>query len=200
MSTKTTFKRVALVAVAALGFGMLSVVPSSAAPITPTAVTVGTVPTAAVGVAHTTPISFTAPYAATTDTFTVVVRITSAPAGSVYAGILGNGKIAAGTTCGATAAASWNDGVCYSGSGNTTVPATIGIASSDPTNGVVSAITETITFAEIQALLTNTTRSTTGGWQTGQTKATADVSITPDVAGTYTVLVSTSLRAAAAGT
>jgi trimeric autotransporter adhesin len=31
MSTKTTFKRVALVAVAALGFGMLSVVPSSAA-------------------------------------------------------------------------------------------------------------------------------------------------------------------------
>jgi len=31
MSTKTTFKRIALVAVAALGFGMLSVVPSSAA-------------------------------------------------------------------------------------------------------------------------------------------------------------------------
>ena len=31
MSTKTTFKRIALVAVAALGFGLLSVVPSSAA-------------------------------------------------------------------------------------------------------------------------------------------------------------------------
>ena len=31
MSTKTTFKRIALVAVAALGFGMLSVVPSQAA-------------------------------------------------------------------------------------------------------------------------------------------------------------------------
>jgi hypothetical protein len=31
MSTKTTFKRVALVTVAALGFGMLSVAPSSAA-------------------------------------------------------------------------------------------------------------------------------------------------------------------------
>ena len=31
MSTKTTFKRIALVAVAAMGFGMLSVVPSSAA-------------------------------------------------------------------------------------------------------------------------------------------------------------------------
>jgi hypothetical protein len=33
MSTKTTFKRIALVAVAALGFGTLSVVPSSAAPL-----------------------------------------------------------------------------------------------------------------------------------------------------------------------
>jgi len=46
MSTKTTFKRVALVAVAALGFGMLSVVPSSAAVVvTPAgAVLTGTVP------------------------------------------------------------------------------------------------------------------------------------------------------------
>ncbi len=33
MSTKTTFKRVALVAVAALGFGVMSVAPSSAAPV-----------------------------------------------------------------------------------------------------------------------------------------------------------------------
>ena len=36
MSTKTTFKRIALVAVAALGFGMLSVAPSSAVPQTDT--------------------------------------------------------------------------------------------------------------------------------------------------------------------
>jgi hypothetical protein len=59
MSTKTTFKRIALVAVAALGFGVLSsVAPASAADIAPTAVTVGTVPTAAVGVLHKTPVSF----------------------------------------------------------------------------------------------------------------------------------------------
>ena len=44
MSTKTTFKRIALVAVAALGFGMLSVVPSQAAD-GEIEVTVGTVPT-----------------------------------------------------------------------------------------------------------------------------------------------------------
>jgi hypothetical protein len=38
MSTNTTFKRIALVAVAALGFGLLSVVPSNAANVTTTAV------------------------------------------------------------------------------------------------------------------------------------------------------------------
>jgi len=41
MSTKTTFKRVALVAVASLGFGMLSVAPSNAAAAAVTALTVG---------------------------------------------------------------------------------------------------------------------------------------------------------------
>ena len=39
MSTKTTFKRIALVAVAALGLGTLSVMPASAATVTPTATT-----------------------------------------------------------------------------------------------------------------------------------------------------------------
>jgi len=40
MSTKTTFKRIALVAVASLGFGMLSAAPSSAAPGTATAIAI----------------------------------------------------------------------------------------------------------------------------------------------------------------
>jgi trimeric autotransporter adhesin len=195
MSTKTTFKRIALVAVAALGFGVLtSVAPATAASITPTAVTVGTVPTAAVGVAHTTPVSFAAPYGNANDTFTITVRVTSAPTGSVYAGILGNGKKADGASCRVSGATTdWLAGLCYSGSGNTTVPATMAIASSATARGVVSALTSTTTFAEIQGLMTNT------GW-TDQTATTAGVSITPDVAGTYTVLVSTSNRAAAAGT
>ena len=47
MSTKTTFKRVALVAVAALGLGVMSVAPSSASVINLTATTVnGTATTA----------------------------------------------------------------------------------------------------------------------------------------------------------
>jgi hypothetical protein len=41
MSTKTTLKRIALVAVSAMGFGLLSVLPAKAAEATPTAVVVG---------------------------------------------------------------------------------------------------------------------------------------------------------------
>jgi len=47
MSTKTTFKRIALVAVASLGFGMLSVAPSSAAPGTATAIAIANTTTTA---------------------------------------------------------------------------------------------------------------------------------------------------------
>jgi hypothetical protein len=63
MSTKTTFKRVALVAVASLGFGMLSVVSASAANVEATWA-YGTLPTtnAAVGSTITVPVT----YAATT--------------------------------------------------------------------------------------------------------------------------------------
>ena len=48
MSTKTTFKRVALVAVAALGLGVLSVAPSSAAPTITTTVAYDTATSTAV--------------------------------------------------------------------------------------------------------------------------------------------------------
>ena len=50
MSTKTTFKRVALVAVASLGFGLLSVVPSNAASALGTNTATGTTSTATAGV------------------------------------------------------------------------------------------------------------------------------------------------------
>ena len=51
MSTKTTFKRVALVAVASMGFGVLTAVaPATAAPQTATSIVVGTVPAGRVGV------------------------------------------------------------------------------------------------------------------------------------------------------
>jgi hypothetical protein len=85
MSTKTTLKRIALVAVSALGFGLFTAVsPANAAVITPTAVAAGTVPTHRIGVFAETPITITHPAAAsdTADSFTVHARVISAPATS----------------------------------------------------------------------------------------------------------------------
>ena len=86
MSTKTTFKRVALVAVAALGFGMISVVPSSAATLI-TALSAGTSSPARVGVVSgATKISITSS-ATTSQTETLTAQIVSAPATSTKAAL-----------------------------------------------------------------------------------------------------------------
>ena len=90
MSTKTTFKRVALVAVAALGFGVLtSVSPASAVGANDniTAISAGTSAPARVGVSSgATTITITHPETATPGySETVTAQITSAPTGSADA-------------------------------------------------------------------------------------------------------------------
>jgi trimeric autotransporter adhesin len=83
MSTKTTFKRVALVAVAALGLGVISVAPSQAAVINLTTSAVdGTATTAKSDstTAATLRVSFTGQ--ANTDTVTITSYVSSRPAGS----------------------------------------------------------------------------------------------------------------------
>jgi hypothetical protein len=87
MSTKTTFKRVALVAVAALGFGMLSVVPSSAGAATAAQVgviTLGAPGTGRVGTAITATVKITegATPLANADNVTLRAMFVSVPAGS----------------------------------------------------------------------------------------------------------------------
>jgi hypothetical protein len=78
MSTKTTFKRIALVAVASMGFGVLtSVAPASAVAIAPTGITAGAVGPTRVGVATT--VNFTVAHAVG-DTYTVTATLTSKPA------------------------------------------------------------------------------------------------------------------------
>jgi hypothetical protein len=183
MSTKTTFKRIALVTVAALGFGVLtSVAPANAdGPIAPTAITVGTIPTSGqVGVVHTTPISIAAPYTtAGSDTFTVMVKVTAAPTGSAFLTLATNGT----TGSAATPGVSFDAGV-YSRSGSTSVAAKSTI--SKP-----AASTDLLTYAAIYDgltggyLYTSAPRTTAGG------SSSLNVNITPDVAGSYTVLVST---------
>ncbi|NBR23708.1 MAG: hypothetical protein EBU08_08045, partial [Micrococcales bacterium] len=92
MSTKTTFKRIALVAVAALGFGVLtSVAPASAVGANDniTAIAAGTSAPARVGVVSgATTITLTHPETATPAySETVTAQITSAPATSVNAAL-----------------------------------------------------------------------------------------------------------------
>ena len=85
MSTKTTFKRVALVAVAALGFGVLtSVAPASASTTDVTSITAGVSAPARVGVLSGTT-TLTVAHRAQSDSYTVTAQITSAPTGSAKA-------------------------------------------------------------------------------------------------------------------
>ena len=88
MSTKTTFKRIALVAVAALGFGLLSVVPSNAVNVTTTAV--ATDSTDASGAIRTA-VTFT-------ETLTVSGSVTAAEAIVLTPTLTGTAKDSYGTS------------------------------------------------------------------------------------------------------
>ncbi len=85
MSTKTTFKRIALVAVAALGLGVLSVAPSQATVINLTSTAVdGTATTAKSDstTAATVRVSFTSTASTPVDTVTVTSYVSAKPTGS----------------------------------------------------------------------------------------------------------------------
>jgi len=183
MSTKTTFKRVALVVVAALGFGVLtSVAPANAVDATPTALTVGTIPTAQVGVEHKTPITVTVPLVTTggSDSFTVNVRVTSAPTGSAF-NSLATAVFAASDGKTAATKFSQSGGVLASAS---TTPALITVSTST-TGALSNSDTATANSAGVGYVYTSAPGLAT------RTTASVSVNVTPDKAGTYTVLVST---------
>jgi hypothetical protein len=85
MSTKTTFKRISLVAVAAMGFGLISVAPSVAAdpPATSTVSVADATASVAVGAPATTVVNLiSSVMAADLGAFTVTPAVVSSPAGS----------------------------------------------------------------------------------------------------------------------
>jgi hypothetical protein len=173
MSTKTTFKRIALVAVAALGLGVLtSVAPASAVAGTITGVTVGAATPARVGSA--TNAAVTIKWASASDitdgdTVTVVARVLTSPAGSRMSGL----------TSGIADNTDPEDGSLLSvqGDGSTTDDE----ATIDGTAKVVGAYSYVQASAELEMLDVDT----------ASLKAvSAALSFTPDVAGTYTILVS----------
>ena len=88
MSTKTTFKRIALVTVAALGFGVMSVAPSSASILNPSFTLSAATTTVSLGEIATTTSTVGGYFGiASTDTVTVAVTLASYPATAVNADI-----------------------------------------------------------------------------------------------------------------
>ncbi len=99
MSTKTSIKRIALVAVSALGFGLLSVAPSQAAESTVSEVTAVTIATPAVGRVNSalaSAVGFTTASADDDDTATFKGIFVSKPAGSASTIIFDNTGLAVG--------------------------------------------------------------------------------------------------------
>jgi hypothetical protein len=82
MSTKTTFKRVALATVAALGFGLLASAPTSAAPQADTLAISAAASTTAPGTAATVTVTQTYLSTATSDAVTATAYVSSMPAGN----------------------------------------------------------------------------------------------------------------------
>jgi len=171
MSTKTTFKRIALVAVAALGLGVVtSVAPASAA--TPTSITLGTAAPARAG--QITSVSVGATFAAAlsdNDTMTVAAKVLSAPTGSLVktatAGILAN--TIAGSSPSQTGV------LVFTG---TSTGAT-DIATNTDRTAAVAGISSTAVSAVVTRNSTSTTSTTWSG---------LSLKFRPDVAGTYTIL------------
>jgi hypothetical protein len=186
MSTKTTLKRIALVAVSALGFGLLSVAPSQATARTAASIVVGDVPSARVGQSAYVPVKVYLPSGtAALDTITINAEITAAP-------ILGGAANAASDLNAVAADDSANDSGQY-------------LALTDTSNAATFANTTEI-HGRMDATRTN--GANVGATATGVAASSApdyiiqaadvsagyigfNVRITPDVVGSYTVLVST---------
>jgi len=159
MSTKTTFKRVALVAVAALGLGVLTSVAPASAVTTITSVTVGTPGAARAGGTSLLPVTFN--FASdSSDTFTVGARIQTAPAGSNAINMT-DATVTGSNVLSITADADGN--IQYA---------------ADTTNSYTQ-----VGGAKAAAVDTVVTIGATAA-----TSATVNFNFTPDVSGTYTFL------------
>jgi hypothetical protein len=172
MSTKTTFKRVALVAVAALGLSVVaSVAPASAANRAVSALSAGTIPAARAGVVALLPVTATfAETSGTTDTITVTAKIISAPSGSVLANNASDANLSLGNLDITEASTVLTDAVATK-------------------TGFLNASGKYDAQAT-EDLVVNTTATKS---------ATFQVSFKADVAGTYQILVSANAATYTAG-
>jgi len=175
MSTKTTFKRVALVAVASLGFGVLtSVAPASAAPMADSAVT------AIAATALTSPARVGTP---TTTTFTVVSTAGAADATLQFRALV--------TQVPATSLKTAYTGAAFTTAGvalkNATADNVIG-TTNEATGGTIVATAGSDTTA-LGPKLVLTPKSTDNIKAATTATVAGSLTFTPDVAGTYKIVV-----------
>ena len=204
MSTKTTLKRIALVAVSALGFGLLSSVPSMATVRDSSAITIGT-GSMKTGVFNYIPVTFQLPSSLTvgTDTVTVNAQITGAPTtggNANAASVLGTGASGTSnltgarftwvsdaigtaiTSQGAPPADNSTDAVTHAATDVNKVWAGQ-LETTESTKGISQ---EAGSVSAASAIIRTSTANTTSGGL-----LTVYLAIKPDLAGNYSVLVST---------
>jgi hypothetical protein len=194
MSTKTTFKRVALVVVAALGFGVLtSVSPATAVERQPSIITATSDGALRAGVAGSITVAFTLPAGyAIGDSIIVGARVTSAPATSFATSkgaVPGTPAISSSTP----SAAAFGFVQASSGSGSFAT-------GTDLTN-----VSNSTGGDNLPAIASGTQNWTTVGdyvSATGDSTATQSLTLnfTPDASGSYTVLFYVGNGTAAADT
>jgi hypothetical protein len=192
MSTKTTFKRIALVAVASLGFGVLtSVAPATAAGQTAESISIGAATSFKTGVFNIIPVTvaFPAGFTASSDTITITAQIASAPSTGGLANaasVLGTGSTTASnhstprlhlTT---SAIGTINSNLTTATSATATVDADYTIIGQRTSSSGLDDIAGDVAATAIQ-----TTAPATG------TTKTVYLAVKPDLSGSYSILVAT---------
>jgi len=184
MSTKTTLKRIALVAVSALGFGVLTSVPSNATGQTPTAISFGSATGFRVGTLSSQTVTFTLPSGtAIGDTVMVLARVTSAPASSFAtskAAVPGTAAIS--STASTSSKFTWAKASQGSGSYATAANSTDTLIYNEAGDGLLS----TNTGGEENWTAAMTYTLTTGD---STTSMALRLQLNPDAAGSYNVIV-----------
>ena len=204
MSTKTTFKRIALVAVAALGFGTVSAVSPANAAVTLTSISVGTIGATRTGVITTIPVTVNMSASGASDTITVAAKVTSAPTSGgsalVNSGVSVLSSTATETVSGASIItnASGNARLYFSSNAGQILSNAV---YSDTTKGTLatdnytSIGTASSTAGKIDAAATGKVPATSISKviaSAGTLSTTVYLSVKPDVSGTYTILLSAS--------
>ena len=178
MSTKTLRKRIALVAVSALGFGLVSTVPATAA-ITGGAVFTASTAAATVGKPVTISVTLSGATVDDTETNELTLTVPSKPSSSA---------VTVGSALAYAADALPNQPVI--GAGAAFLRGGKAILGSSSATSVSSGDTLTMTVTNTSRITATATDGSDAGTVTTATKASvATIVFTPDVAGTYTLTV-----------